>query len=209
MKKKWKSFPPAKYRDLSREKLLLYSLFQLQAQNKTIKVEDLTACSFSLFPIKFRLKGYPKWPDSFLVHSYWRSSKSRGLIMGSGRNGFTLTEKGVNVVENVIPFLESDLKEKSDQLEYLKLDKRAKSKKLIDRMIKLPVYRRYYSDPETFFISEHELREILFATIDASYELLKMNLDEMRIYTSTISIPEIEEFLDVLEKELNSFKQKK
>ncbi len=205
MKNKWKQFPPEKYQNLAFEKLILYSVYKLQTDLEVVRTEDLTACSFSFFPLKFHLKGYSNWPDSFLVHSYWRSCKRRGLLVGSGKNGLVLTEKGISIVEQVFPLLESKSEENFEQLKNLKLNRRTKSKKLVERMINLPVYSRYQLNPKSFSLTENELREILFATMDANYELLKRNLNEMRTHTATISIPEVDKFLNILEKKLTSF----
>lgn len=205
MKTKWKQFPPEKYRNLASEKLILYSLYKLQTDFSAVKTEDLTACSFSLFPLKFHLKGYLKWPDSILVNTYWRGCRRKGLLIGSGKNGLAITEKGINIVETVLPFLESRSEGNYDRLENLRLNRRTKSKKLVERLINLPVYDRYREDPKSFSLSEHELREILFVTMDASYDLLKRNLDEMRTHTATLSISEVDIFLDILERKLNSF----
>ncbi len=81
--------------------LLLFAIHFVQEQRLQVNIEDVVSASFLLFPQKFGLKNYSKWPDSALVSRRWSDCKSKGLIGGDAEIGFKLTFKGMRIAQRV------------------------------------------------------------------------------------------------------------
>ena len=64
-------------------------------------MEDVVFGCFLLFPQKFGLKKYPRWPDSAVVSRRMSDCRSKGYIAANTEFGFKLTVKGIRVAERV------------------------------------------------------------------------------------------------------------
>ena len=88
------------YQNLSLTDLVLFGLFSLETKSIEADFPNLVAECFELFPNKFSLQGYPKYPDSWRVgREIQRMSgtlPSHGiekLVIGNIKSNFRLTEK--------------------------------------------------------------------------------------------------------------------
>ncbi len=64
-------------------------------------MEDVVFGCFLLFPHKFGLKKYPRWPDSAVVGRRMSDCRGKGYIAANTEFGFKLTVKGIRVAERV------------------------------------------------------------------------------------------------------------
>jgi len=81
--------------------LIVYSAHYLMEQGMEITLEDIVSVCFRLFPHKFGLKKYPKWPDSALVSRRWRDARKKGTLSAGTNHGYKLTSKGLSLVKKV------------------------------------------------------------------------------------------------------------
>ncbi|MFN8411465.1 MAG: hypothetical protein U0Z26_03665, partial [Anaerolineales bacterium] len=89
------------YSEIAVSDLVVYSVFSLQKQGSEISTENVVFTCFGLFPHKFSLKNYTRWPDSALVARRLSDCKDRGTIKGNSTEGFLLTYKGLKLAERV------------------------------------------------------------------------------------------------------------
>ena len=93
------------YEHISYDDLITYVVYRLTVgsgpDSRTV-FEDMVAEAFRLFPKRFSLRGYPEWPDSAVVNRSWlRSRTDKKYIVGSVKDGFRLTQRGLAVAERV------------------------------------------------------------------------------------------------------------
>ena len=88
--------------NLSKQHKILLVLLELSGvEKKNIKFEDIVIALFQKFPQDFHLKGYENYPDSGdMVKRPLYTLRDNGLL--TVRNMiFSLTDKGLNVVERI------------------------------------------------------------------------------------------------------------
>ncbi len=100
-KSKLPKFSPDAYVKIPLNNLVVYSIYYLYDQGATVASEDIILACFLLFPKRFSLRTYPRWPDSAVVMRRWSDCRNRGYIVGSPAKGFKLTAKGIRFAEKV------------------------------------------------------------------------------------------------------------
>ena len=89
------------YSRISSRNLFIYSVHYLLEQKIEVGMEDIVFACFLLFPQKFALKKYPRWPDLATVSRRMNDSRSKGYIAVNTDFGFKLTAKGARLAERV------------------------------------------------------------------------------------------------------------
>lgn len=87
-------FDPSVYSAISSVNLVAYAIHFLLERGIEIHMEDVVFGCFLLFPHKFALKKYPRWPDSAVVGRRVGDCRSKGYIAANTEFGFKLTVKG-------------------------------------------------------------------------------------------------------------------
>lgn len=189
------SFPPKLYRDISLDELVTYSVFLLQEENKEATFENIVARCFELFPEKFSLIGYPQWPDSTRVTKSWlRCRTDFKYIKGSVKSGFKLTPKGLEVVERVQKRLRRPISEKIIVSEK-KSRARTREEQFLKELEKSEVFQRYINLHEKAEISNFELCDMLYCTLESSAKALNENFEKLKEYAQKYNRNEVVEFL--------------
>lgn len=89
------------YSRISLNNLIVYSVHYLLEQEIEVRMEDIVFACFLLFPQKFALKKYPRWPDSAVISRRWGDCRGKGYIAANTDLGFKLTAKGSRLAEKV------------------------------------------------------------------------------------------------------------
>ncbi len=92
-------FDPSVYSTISSVNLVAYAIHFLLERGIEIHMEDVVFGCFLLFPHKFALKKYPRWPDSAVVGRRVGDCRSKGYIAANTDFGFKLTVKGTLAAE--------------------------------------------------------------------------------------------------------------
>lgn len=92
-------FDPSVYSAISSVNLVAYAIHFLLERGIEIHMEDVVFGCFLLFPHKFALKKYPRWPDSAVVGRRVGDCRSKGYIAANTDFGFKLTVKGTLAAE--------------------------------------------------------------------------------------------------------------
>lgn len=191
------------YRDISLDELVTYSIFLLQEEKKEATFENTVAKCFELFPEKFSLIGYPQWPDSARVNKSWlRCRTDFKYIKGTVKSGFTLTSKGLEVVERIQKRLKRPVSEKFI-VSKKKAHERSKEEKFINELEKSEVFKRYLIDHEQTEISHFEFCDMLYCTLESSAKALKENLYKLKEYAQRLNRREALNFLIFAEKKFS------
>lgn len=97
--KKLPKFESDVYANLSLGDLVVFALSYLEEKEIDANTEEIVSICFRLFPQKFGLKSYPRWPDSALVIRRLNDDREKKNIKGNPAEGFALTFKGKQVAK--------------------------------------------------------------------------------------------------------------
>lgn len=89
------------YANLSLGDLVVFALSYLEDKEIEANTEEIISICFRLFPQKFGLKKYPRWPDSALVIRRLNDDREKKNIKGSPAEGFALTFKGKQLAKRI------------------------------------------------------------------------------------------------------------
>ena len=193
-----KSPSRAFYERISYDDLVTYVVYLLTAGNGTrTTFEDIVAKAFELFPKRFSLRGYPHWPDSAVVNKSWlRSRTDKKYIVGSVKDGFRLTQRGLQVAQRV----EHKLQEKPAKgSQKLQSELRTISGRLLKSIDRSTSFLRYQRTGQMEHIGESDLFDILLTMPDASPRKLSSNLEQFKDAASLYARDDIHNFLADLE----------
>lgn len=196
---KAESFNVQSYEKLNLDELLTYCIFRLTSENKEATFERIVAKSFELFPGKFSLSGYPMWPDSARVNKSWlRCRTDFKYIHGSVKNGFRLTEKGLEVVKKVQFHLDRPINERQ-LVDAASKKGRTREEAFLKEIMKSDVYQRYLKEGENASVTHFEFCDSLFCTLETPPKTLKENLAKLKEYSSRMNRNDVYDFLSFLE----------
>jgi len=105
----FEAFPADSYEHLDLTGLAAYAIKRLQDLQIPPSFENLVVALFRLFPTKFSLHGYHKYPDAARIGRtlLQLGPKYRNWARGSVQKGFNLTQSGLLKVEKVAESLVS------------------------------------------------------------------------------------------------------
>ena len=89
------------YASIPARALIIFAVQFLHERGSEVTTEDVVIACFRLFPRKFALRKYSRWPDSAMVSRRWSECRAMGLITGDAATGFNLTAKGIRLAGRV------------------------------------------------------------------------------------------------------------
>jgi hypothetical protein len=197
-------FPFELYKNISLDELVTYCVFLVLQEKKEATFESVVAKCFELFPQKYSLIGYPQWPDSARVNKAWlRCRTDCKYISGSVKNGFSITSKGLEIIEGVQKKLNRPFQEQ-DALRTKKGIARSREEQFINELEKSDVFKRYIVKRENTEISHFELCDVLYCTLESSAKSLNNNLDMLKEFATKLNKKDILSFLLLAEKRFAS-----
>ena len=93
------------YSKIPSDGLIVFAVYYLIEHKIEITLEDIVSLCFLLFPHKFGLKRYPKWPDSAPISRHWGDVRRKRYVIANDYLGYRLTTKGTRLVRRVAKVL--------------------------------------------------------------------------------------------------------
>jgi hypothetical protein len=137
--KKLPKFEADVYANLSFGDLVVFALSYLEEKEIEVNTEEIVSICFRLFPQKFRMKQFPRWPDSALVIRRLNDAREKKLIKGNPNDGFALTFKGKQVAKRVTKALGILPKKKAKPTPKQKPAALVLTKKTLRRRVRKPI----------------------------------------------------------------------
>ena len=180
------------------DELLTYAVGQVTDAGEECTFERLVYECFQLFPEQFRMQRYPDWPDSVRINKTWlRCRTDRGWIIGSVQEGFRLTERGRRVAVKVARTLgkgEAPLPQPSEG---------GRARERYEAMLKYvrrqPTFQTYQVSPDSFSLTNGELRVLLNGTLETPRRVLRQNLRAYQDAAQVYGDQEVSVFLNLCE----------
>ncbi len=204
-----KGFSPSVYMKIGLDELVTVSLYFLRQTSKAPTFENLVAKAYELFPQRFAMVGYPSWPDSALVNKSWlRCRSDKKLIAGNVAAGFELTPKGEMVARKTLLKLgqtSDSSSELSQSAPPKKGDRRTPAGRVVSRVEGSSAFRKFKLNGNLNDITEYELCDLLYSTLESSPETLNKNFDILLQNLHEYSRSDLIEFMNLLR---NRFRQR-
>jgi hypothetical protein len=93
------------YSKIPSDGLVIFAVHYLIEHKIEITSEDVVSACFLLFPHKFGLKKYPRWPDSAPISRHWGDVRRKHYVTANDYLGFRLTTKGIRLVKRAAKVL--------------------------------------------------------------------------------------------------------
>ena len=189
----------AAYEDMSYDDLVTYTVYRLTAGNGSqTTFEDIVAEAFRLFPQRFGLRGYPEWPDSAVVNKSWlRSRTDKKYIVGSVKDGFRLTLRGLQVAQRVEQRLG---KTPTKGAQRIKSELRTRSGRLLRSIEESQPFLEFKEFGQLERMTEDDFADILLAMPDTPARILASNLEQFRDAATLYDRRDVQDFLDALQR---------
>jgi hypothetical protein len=191
------------YEQIGYDDLITYVVYRLVAEQKETTFENIVAEAFTLFPKRFSLRGYPQWPDSAVINKSWlRCRTDKKLIVGSVKDGFKLTQRGLEVAEKVA----SQLKSETNTLTSLRLksELRTRAGRLLRAIEQNPSYKQFTSTGSIEQISKNDIADVLLTLPDTPVKRLRSNLEQFKDAARLYQRDDILKFLEKLAAKLGA-----
>lgn len=194
----------APYEQISYDDLVTYVVYRLTAgngPNAQTTFEDIVAEAFKLFPKRFSLRGYPQWPDSAVVNKSWlRSRTDKKYIVGSVKDGFRLTQRGLEVAERTGRQLKRAPVKGS---RIIKSELRTRSGRLLRSVERTQSYQEFMKAGNVTNMTEYDLADVLLALPDTPPSRLTGNLEQFRDAARLYDRQDVQNFLNALESQFS------
>ena len=181
------------YCQIGLENLVLFGIYIVTSKSDICTFERLVKECFSHFPKVFAFKRYPKWPDSLKFDRSLRKLREKGMIVGTIRDSFSLTDFGKQKSLEIESFFKKDIKnvnkKRKDRQE------RSAEDKLIEYLKGSKEFKKYLQDPFIFSISEPDFRNLLRCTLESPVRIVKQNLKYYKKISKQYKEEKIYEFL--------------
>lgn len=184
------------YSKIKMQDLIVFGVYSVIKGNETCTYERLVAECFQRFPKVFGFKRYPQWPDSLKFDRPLRTLRQEGLIVGSVRDRFQLTEFGEKLAKETESTLNKGIS--------VNRKRRSTGRSVDDRLIVFVkennAFREFLESPEGFSISESQFRSLLRCTLETPERVIKQNLEYYKNVAKYYNEKQISKFLLVCEK---------
>lgn len=137
------------YETIEMQDLIVFSIYSVIRKKETCTYERLVAESYTQFPKVFSFKRYPQWPDALKFDRPLRTLRNKGLIVGTVRDHFELTEFGRAKAKEIEGFLKG--RKAATAHRKSRPIGRSLHDKLIGYIKESPSFNRYLKDPQKFF----------------------------------------------------------
>ena len=192
----------AGYEHISYDDLVTYVVYRLTAANGSqTTFEDIVAEAFRLFPKRFSLRGHPEWPDSAVVNKSWlRSRTDKKYIVGSVKDGFRLTQRGLEVAERVEQHLGQTPTRGGRNI---RSELRTRSGRLLRSMERSRPFLHFAKTGQLETLTKGDVADVLLALPDTPASRLLVNLEQFRDAANLYDRADVQEFLDALQDRIS------
>lgn len=194
------------YSKIEMQNLIVFSIYSVIKNGETCTYERLVAECFLKFPKIFGFKRYAQWPDSLKFDRPLRTLREKGVIIGSARDHFELTEFGTQIAKETESALLGN--KQITVAKKVKSSGRSVDDKLIEYLKNSSPFKKFMKNPSNFVISQSEFRSLLRCTLETPERVLKQNLEYYKNIARTYHEKELLQFLSVCEKQFVSWREK-
>ena len=186
---------------ITHAELVTWAVYLLGGDQKRIDTEDVAVKAFQLAPRRFSWRKYPKQINLELVRVYLSDAKKTEhgeLLTGSGRTGWSLTQKGLQWLRSALPRLQAletadPRRSRAGSIDSSRCDRERK------RILGLPAWDRWSAGDKTVVIGE--AREVFRLDSYSNPSVREAKLTRLR--AMFVDDKELSSFLSYLSDEID------
>lgn len=157
--------------------LILLSIYRVIRKGEVCTFERLVEECFTNFPKVFGFKRYPEWPDSLKLDRPLRGLRQLGYITGGVRSFFSLTTVGDKKAATIEKyFKEIRFSLTTNSIKSGPPIGRSSEEKIINFLKESAQYKCFIAAPDSFNITETEIRKIIKCTLETPLADIKYTL---------------------------------
>jgi hypothetical protein len=184
---------PSTYEGIGYDELVTFAVAELEDRGEEATFEHIVAECFRLFPSRFRLQGYPAWPDSSKVNKSWlRARTDKGYLVGRVKEGFQLTAKGKEAAGHVGEQLRGT-RPRPTRRKRVQTD--TKEASLVEQLATAPAFLMFVQTGSVADVSEYDFRDALICTMDTPASVLNGNLSQFENAARALARDDVSRFL--------------
>lgn len=212
-----KSYMPELYSDERLDRLVTVGIFKLEEAKLEKTFDNVVVILHKLFPEKFSLISFPEYPDSIRVDNTLRLDCHHSkFVTGNRVKGYQLTSLGKISAEDTIENLKTKKPGSKTALTRLPAQRRNRATRAITSLEESDAFEKF-STKQLKQINKFDICEVLHGTLDTKLDILKQNLDTLRIYAQDLSklsqyqkqIETVNQFLDFIESDCLKWNKEK
>jgi hypothetical protein len=199
-----KAFEPERYRNINLDRLTVYAIKHLRDRGIESTFENIVVTLYKMFPGSFSLVGFNEYPDSNRVNRQLLHCrpKYRNYVTGNMRQGWLLTEKGLEVAEEAEGLLETPSIPSTRQKRQMPVSReRTKSIHFVNEITNSEAYNKYQQGLLDR-IADIELCYVLHANLDTPPRILTKSLQKLKDYARTVGNNDVMKFLEFIQQRL-------
>ena len=154
------------------DEMLIYCADLVQQTGDACTFERLVYECFTRFPEQFGMISYPQWPDNDRINKAWlRCRTDRGWMVGTRLEGFQVTPIGKRIAADV------ERRIKLVQPREVRSSRPRNRADVVVRQIRTDeFFTRYRADPQSFELTEMELRRLAGCTMESPSRVVRQNI---------------------------------
>jgi hypothetical protein len=173
-------FDPAIYSKIGYDELVVYSANLLSLEGEEITFENLVASCFLNFPKRFALHNYPQWPDASVINKSWlRCRTDKNYLVGTVKDSFRLTSKGLDAVARLDGILRGSAKAAVQKGRRL-TETKTRAGRFLRELERSISFRRFQEQGSLVGISDFDICDMLLCTLESSAATRTANLEFLR-----------------------------
>jgi hypothetical protein len=183
-----------RYENIGLDYLTMFTVGELEKMDLNLSLENIVVAAYKLFPDKFSLLGFPKYPDAIRVEKcLWRFiSKNKQWLGGKSHQGFYITDRSRVFIQKAHEKIFGDISDKK------KIPSKTRRKeKILAEIVSTDIFRKYQKNLVNE-ISYSDFCYILQGTLDTSAEILYGNYIALKNIAEELNNSEIKKFLEFL-----------
>ena len=189
------------YLSFTQDELVVAALALAQEKVSRISFEQLVAQCFEMFPKKFELHGYPRWPNAVIVNKSWlRCRTDKHLIAGNVAEGFALTPKGIEVAKRILAGLGDRVSAGGNRVSGKSGDRQTADGRVVSSVEGNLAFKKYLASGTVDSVSEHEFCDVFYALVESDADTLKKNFEAVKSAIESYGRNDLARFLDALKE---------
>ncbi len=208
---KLKPISPKGYENLDLDRLVVYGLFMLEKKEIPLYADFICVGLFRLFPKKFSLANFSQYPDMFRTNNALRRTtgalsdqNKKRWVNGSPENGFSLTDFGREIANQVAQLIENPQLQKDQKKKNNTKSRGRSSINDVQETKGTEAFKKWRNGED---INSYEFFAFLKATPYTPKKLLAEHLKQLNISATMAKDKEVQAFLLLLDEKFKTLLQ--
>jgi hypothetical protein len=193
-----RTFDPQVYMRIGDDQLITLSLKLVIEDDKPPSFENVVEEAYNSFPERFSFQGHPEWPHTLVIDRSIRrcaTDRQKRWISGKAATGYKLLPAGETVAQDTYEKLRG---EKPLGKSSVKAARPTQSLRVVKHVEGSPAFEKYKLRGDVGTVTEYDLCDLLYCTIESTPETLENNLAVLVSNIRDVQRDDLLPFLDAL-----------